>query len=282
MPSYYQIKKMRVTITLLACMLAFLSWCQEGMDDKQTEKSDTTKVSLGSDNEIIFINRNKGTEKDTIIDKKEAELDMHDFTYWSGLDIGFTGLMMSSETEQAYPWLDFNESKSIVLNLNVYETKIPLIKHYLGINTGLGFTFQDFIFNDSLSIVNIGGDSIAVTSQAIEYNKNKLKMGYVKIPLLIEINTSKNKNKNFHIAAGLIGGWNYRSVLKQKYKENGEKVKEKTKGDYNLSPLSLEATARFGYGDFTLFASTSLISLFEEEKGPELYPFTVGLTVLAF
>ena len=63
---------------------------------------------------------------------------------------------------------------------------------------------------------------------------------------------------------------------------DNDTVKSKVKGDYNVSPFSLEASARVGYGDLTLFASASITSLFEEDKGPEVYPFTVGLTVLAF
>lgn len=267
---------MRVTSTIIAlCLISVLGWSQE------EEKSDTTRVSLGGGTEFMVIQKNDEVDVNVDDNSDNNHKCDHDFTYWTGLDMGFTTLMMTDEVKDDYEWLDINESKSIAVNLNIIETKIPIIKHHLGINTGLGFTWQDFVFSDTLSLVNIEGDSISgVSSLPLKYEKNKLKTGYVKVPLLLEINTSKKKEKNFHIAAGVIGGWNYRSVLKQQYKVDGDKIKSKIKGDYNVNPWSLEATTRVGYGNLTLFASASLTSLFEDGKGPEAYPFTVGITVL--
>ncbi len=266
-----------------------LGWSQESIPEisspEKIEDADTTRISLGNENEIIFINKNKDNKNDTIADRDEDEFDMDDFTFWSGIELGFTGLNTPSEVLDANPWLDIDEARSAVVNLNVFETKLPIFKHHFGISTGLGFTWQDFAFNDTLQLINLNGDSIIGTSAVAEFGKfekNKLKTGYIKLPVFVEINTGRNPDKNFHITAGLIGGWNFRSLLKQRYKVDGDVNKSKVRGDYNLTPLTLEAAARIGYGSFTVFATSSLTSLFEEGKGPEAYPFTVGLSIAAF
>ncbi|MFK7758061.1 MAG: outer membrane beta-barrel protein [Flavobacteriales bacterium] len=280
---------MRVTITLIACFMTTLCWSQNDIPEitepENIEGADTTRISLGNENEIIFINKGKENKNDTIIDRDEEEYDMDDFTFWSGIELGFTGLAVDNDVMDTNPWLDIDEARSSVVNLNIIERKLPIFKHHFGISTGLGFTWQDFAFNDTINLVNLPGDSIVgvgLPDNIGKYEKNKLKTGYIKLPVFVEINTGKNPDKNFHISAGLIGGWNFRSILKQRYKEDGDVIKSKIRGDYNLSPLSLEAAARIGYGSFTVFATSSLTSLFEEGKGPEAYPFTVGLSIAAF
>ena len=41
----------------------------------------------------------------------------------------------------------------------------------------------------------------------------------------------------------------------------------------------MDATARIGWGWVNVFATYSLTTLFKTDRGPELYPFSVGLTI---
>ncbi len=261
-------------------IVLFISLSFLGLAQVEENETDTTKIVLGGGNELILIKKTDSTQDTDSVKPKNVD---DDFTYWSGVELGFTGISMTNQVKSDYEWFEIDNAKSVAVNLNVLEKKIPLIKHYLGINTGLGFTWQDYVFNDTLSIINMNGDSlIAMNADPIKFSKNKLKTGYLTIPLILEVNTSKTKSKNFHIAAGFIAGWNYRQLLKQQYELNGDKVKNKTKGDFNVNPWSLALTTRFGYGDFNIFANANVTSLFEEDQGPEAYPFTVGVTLAAF
>jgi hypothetical protein len=107
-------------------------------------------------------------------------------------------------------------------------------------------------------------------------------MSFVNVPLLLEFNTSDKPHKSFHIAAGVIGGYKLTSRTKREYEIDGAAVKEIKKDDYNINPFRLDATVRVGYGDFTLFGTYSLTTLFERNKGPELYPFSVGIRIMPF
>ena len=99
---------------------------------------------------------------------------------------------------------------------------------------------------------------------------------------MLELNTSKRDSRNFHIAFGVIGGLKLGSSTKQIFTTNNHTYETIRRDDYNLFPFKLDATVRIGYGDFTLFGTYSLTPLFEYGKGPELYPFTVGLRICPF
>jgi hypothetical protein len=99
---------------------------------------------------------------------------------------------------------------------------------------------------------------------------------------MLEFNTSQDNDRSFHVAAGVIGGWKMGSIVKQKWEDQNDKHQARRKSDFNLSPFTLDATARVGYKNFTVFATYGLTSLFEKNKGPEVYPVTVGLQIVPF
>ena len=72
------------------------------------------------------------------------------------------------------------------------------------------------------------------------------------------------------------------SNTKIKYRVSGEKSKEKAKGDYYLTPLRWGFTARVGYRALNLYANYYMMPLFIENRGPELYPFSIGLALIPF
>jgi hypothetical protein len=148
--------------------------------------------------------------------------------------------------------------------------------------TGLGFSFNSFALknkttlNADSSFTGYKYDSLA------SFSKNKLKESFITVPLLLELNTSHRDSRNFHIAAGVIGGLKLGSRTKQFYSEDGHEFHQIRKDDYNLYPFKLDATVRVGYGQFTMFATYSLTPLFQEGKGPQLYPFTLGIRIIPF
>ena len=100
--------------------------------------------------------------------------------------------------------------------------------------------------------------------------------------MLLELNTGNHKNKSFHISAGAIVGFDLQTKIKYIYKDNGTEKKEKDKQSFNTNQFRVSLTARLGVGWLNLFATYSLTPLFENNRGPELYPFTVGVTLLGF
>ncbi|MDR2885694.1 MAG: hypothetical protein LBU95_02805, partial [Rikenellaceae bacterium] len=61
-----------------------------------------------------------------------------------------------------------------------------------------------------------------------------------------------------------------------KYYDGGGKHKEHD--SYNLNMLTWDLTLRAGYKSFGVFFNYQMNLLFEKRHGPELYPYTVGLS----
>ena len=99
---------------------------------------------------------------------------------------------------------------------------------------------------------------------------------------MLETSLGKDADHSFYLAAGGTVTYILNSRTKQKYKEDGKNFKKKDKNDFNVNPFQFAATARVGYGDFTLYATYNLTPLFEKDKGPEVIPFTIGLSLLSF
>lgn len=245
--------------------------------------SDTTKFKLGNKKYIII---GDGEEDDHNhegkISKKDSSRNYNeDFEHWGGLEIGVNGIMdykNSLDLPANASFLELDYGRSLQFGLNLFEKDFHIYKNYVNIVTGFGFDFNHYSFQNS---VTLNGDTTyltAWTDSNIDYKKNKLNVTYIKVPLMLEFNTSKNAKKNLHIAVGGEFAYRINSVTKQKYEENGDRHKLKHKDDYNLEPFRYSAVARIGYNDVTVFANYGLNRLFKKDRGPQVYPFTIGVT----
>lgn len=268
--------------------------------------ADTTKINMG--NKTILVIDNDADDADTTIinvtDTLARDDDEFDstgkLTHWGGIDLGINILMNpdnSIPTSGDSTWLDLDYGHSFSWNFNLFEKKIKLIDNYVGIITGLGVSYNSYGLQNKINIDTklpiydtlgavsgyIDTTMFSQSTGSIEYTKNKLRTSSLKVPLLLEFNTNTYDNdKSFHLAGGVVGGWTFRTMHRTDYIENGIDYKSKKKGDFNVNKFTLDAQVRVGYKNFTLFANYGLTPLFEKDKGPEVYPVTVGLSLVSF
>lgn len=205
---------------------------------------------------------------------------------WTGLELGINGFLTPENkidlpSDQSY--LDLRYEKSVAVNLNIYQQHLSLIGNQVGLYTGLGIGWNNY---------RLGNDILLVKgSQELEYdevlvdnlNKNKLTMSMINVPLMLEFQTrSHSEFTKFHLAAGLNLGIRIGSHTKQVYEVNDKKDKVKSNEDFYLNPFRYDLQARMGWGKLNFFATYSLNSLFRENKGPEVYPFSIGLRLVSF
>jgi hypothetical protein len=86
------------------------------------------------------------------------------------------------------------------------------------------------------------------------------------------------RSNQLFVSGGVIGGINLGSHTKVKDKDS----KSKDRGSFNIEPFKYALTARVGLKDINLYANYSLSPLFKEDKGPELFPFTIGISLVNF
>ncbi|NOQ70911.1 MAG: outer membrane beta-barrel protein [Crocinitomix sp.] len=249
------------------------------------EEPDTTRFRIG--NQEIIITRGDTTivntgEEDEDDFRKYGDDD--DLTYWSGFEVGIN-LPVTGDFGTSFDskHLQIDPSQSFVYNINLLEKRIKIINDYFGIVTGIGFTNSRYGFKDNSMRLASNADStfgVVDTNLFNGFSKNQLRVNTFNVPLLFQINTSKNEDKNFHLAFGAIGGVRIGSNVKYKYDlAGGGDTKNKEKGRYNLNAFQVLGTVRMGYNDFGLFANYNILSLYEKDKSELAYPLTFGLSL---
>jgi putative autotransporter adhesin-like protein/outer membrane protein with beta-barrel domain len=255
------------------------------------KSSDTTTVNIG--NKKVVIIGGEDDDDDSKIEIREDD-NGHEHSiihyrhskktqgHWGGFELGFNNYgrtAFSPELPAGYDFLELNTGKSIAVNLNLFDWNAKIIGRNLMFVTGLGITWNNWRFqNDRTLIAN--APALSANFDSIDYSKNKLTASYATLPLLLEVNSNEYEKKSFHAGVGIIFGYRIGSHTKQVYEENDKTRKVKLYDDFNLDPFRYDATLRVGFRGYTIFASYGLNRLFKKNEGPELHPFTFGLTLL--
>jgi hypothetical protein len=267
------------------------------------ENKDTTRIKIGKKG-IIIIEGEKGTQVniDNLEDEEtqmesdnnnesDDESEDDDNTkfkpHWEGFEIGLNNFLNSNNSMSLNPsdaYMDLNTGRSWNFNLNFMQYGFGIVSDKIGLVTGLGAEWNNYHFDNNNSIDKVSGviqERILDPIQYPDIQKTRLQTTYLRAPLLLEFQIPAGK-KRIYFSAGPVAGVKLFSNTKVVYKENGDKQRDKRKDDFNISSLRYGFTARAGYRGLKLFANYYMTPLFEVNKGPELYPFSVGLTLADF
>jgi len=280
----------KIGLILLSFIFAFSLFAQE-------EKA--TKIKLGKKKYIVISEGNDEIIVKDLDDDLDFDFDF-DFEdnfkfkkkrksfgkmngHWEGLEIGLN-TFANPEFDFGYPdnvdYMDLNTNKSIALNLNLGEKSFGIIRNYVGIVTGWGFEMNHYSFSDNVTLENVDGITSAVIDPDMDYKKNRLGTCYLTVPLMLEFQIPvSGEHKRLYLSGGVVGGLRILSRQIQKYEIDGDKTRNKVKDDFNLNGFRYGLTARLGYGSFGFFANYSMTPLFKDGSGPEIYPFTFGITL---
>jgi hypothetical protein len=233
------------------------------------------------------------------------------FTYWSGVDVGanfLVGADGNADLDDSIGFLQPDHGRSRFVALNLWEQKIEFGSHHAGLLTGLGWEFVNYRLKGNEQLAYAGDSVFGVSVPDARYEKNKLRQMGLRVPLMLEFNTKRaplptqediiamradttgalakrfehSRKHNVHAAFGVVGSWYFDTMYKQRYSLGGETVRSRDKGDFNLLPYRLAASARVGYGALNLFVEYGLTPLFTDGRGPQLTPVTIGLTLVGF
>lgn len=237
---------------------------------------DTVRVKLGN-NEVVV--NDEGDVK--VKHDKKNKFNGH----WTGLELGINGYLtpdMDFNYPSAYSGLEQNYVKSTNVNINLFEQNINLLHNKLGLVTGLGFTWNNYRFDATDTRLEKDNGQLVVYSEQtpdVSYTKSKLVVNYLTVPLMLEYQTNpRSKVNSFHLGAGVVGGLRIGSHTKYMY-DNGTKQKDKTPGDFYLNPFKMDGIVKIGWGVINLYGTYSFSTLFRSGKGPELYPFSIGICI---
>jgi hypothetical protein len=193
------------------------------------------------------------------------------------MDIGL------NQIQNVPPQLELNAWRSKGVNIYYYY-RVRLIKDKLTLNPGFGLGLDSYSFNNHLIV---GTSSSGIFQSHIDtlnrsILKTKLATNYFDIPVELRFKSSNNDHTAFRIAIGAKVGVLFNAHSKIKFVEDGFVRKTKTRDDFGLNQFRYGLIARLGFSYFNMFGYYSLSSLFKKDKGPELTPFMVGVTLSNF
>jgi hypothetical protein len=272
-----------------------------------TKKSDTTRIKLGNKGiaiiddgkgstyvkvEDLDENKNSGEDNEVIEsndNKNEGKKHSHFKGHWGGFEFGMNNFMnknfsMTRSVANNDEYMDLNTGRSWNVNLNLFQHSFGFGTDMFGLVTGLGFEFNDYQFDGNNNIMkDANGITVSkdYTALGLNLEKTKISTGYLTLPLMLELQLpgGVRNSKRIHIAGGVIGGLKMGSHSKVEYYSNGKLQKDIVKDDFNIRALRYGFTGRIGYGNLTVFANYYATSFFETGKGPELFPFAIGLAL---
>lgn len=259
---------------------------ERGVEVITDDWGDTTHVRLGR-RTFKVIEGSNGTYVKYDKEPKQKKWTGSFNAHWAGLEVGPNLIYKSdysvykgSEYEQYGDFFDLNPGKSLSWNLNIAEFAFKNERKTWAIVTGLGFSFNDYAFNDPITIGKEDGFGktvpIEIDQMKSGVKKSKLHVNYITAPLLLEIKTPlRMGSSRLYISGGAIGSLYLGSHTKFKFHN---KDKEKYKSNYHINQWKYELTGRIGFGDVCVFANWSMTSLFKQNKGPEVYPMMFGIS----
>ena len=271
-----------------------------GVDVYVIEKKDTVEVHVGD--RVLIVDEDGNV--------KYRRKYKHKYNgHWAGFDIGLNGYVdqngrMNFPKEIEY--MELRMEKSVVVNINFFEQNIALSKNQrVGFTTGLGMTSLNYRFMKTTHLNSDSSNIIGYLSQGVSVRKSKLSTWHLTLPVLFEWQTNRWCRKNsFHVGGGMIMNvrlWSWTKIYyNEQYKDFELTRYNPNTGNYEveflatspgipkvhdyddwfLRPFKFDATLRIGWGWINLWATYSVNTLFRDDRGPVLYPWGVGITLI--
>lgn len=263
-------------------------------EETEWEISEENDTDIEADDDTVIRIGKKGVR--IITDDDNTEIVFEDYEdnpkprrrarsfegHLGGIEIGYNNYSTGQWGRNPVPvddFLDLNTSRSVNFNIIAPPVSLGFTRHF-GLVTTLGINFNNYRFDGNNSITTVeGGDVIPLYPPAgINYEKSKLATVYGVLPVMLELQLPVTGSSTINLGAGVIGAVKLGSHTKVVYYDDG-KQKEKANGDFSLNVLRYGVTARAGYEMVQVYGTCYLSQMFESGKGPELYPFEVGIAL---
>jgi hypothetical protein len=172
--------------------------------------------------------------------------------------------------------------KSEYVSLNLFQQHVELGRSNVWLLSGLGITWNNYRFDSDIILDNSDYTTAYRDTSNVGHVKSKLVACYVTAPVMLQYYTSRKMKNAFHIGVGGMFGLRLDSYTKRKFEENDMTTKVHSHDDFNLNTFRYGFRVAMGYGKFNVFADYYASTMFKENKGPVLYPFSFGVTVVGW
>jgi len=278
----------------LAGMIVLSSLITKAQTDTTHSENNTDTVHVGN---FIIIRNNKerNTYNDSLSPRGEdysiINLKRHRYddrrvmrnnitTNWFIFDLGFGNY--NDKTDYSSPQttsfihdglqkedLKLKTGKSSNVNIWLFMQRLNVVSHVVNLKYGLGLEMYNFRYKNNISY---NENPPYIFRDTVDFSKDKLYVGYVTIPFMINLNPTPHRSDGFNVSFGMSAGYRIGSHTKQISDEHG---KVKNHGDYDLNQWHIAYVAELGMGPVHLYGSYSVNSLFD--NAVKQYPYAIGV-----
>jgi hypothetical protein len=189
------------------------------------------------------------------------------------IQLGYVGL---NGTGASSIKTGFNRELNIAL---MYD--IPLKNSNFSLAAGLGISSTNIYLKDqTLDLTTVSSSPDFSEDNSNKYKKFKLSTNYLEIPLEIRYRqVPENANKGFKVGVGVKVGNLVNVHTRSVETINNSKHIEKESNKSTFNTWRFVGTARVGYGNFALFGTYALTSLFKETGTYDIRPYSIGISI---
>ena len=181
----------------------------------------------------------------------------------------------STNIDDSASYLDLNGNSSFHIGYYMLPVCVRLGDSHFGLCGGLGFKWDLYSFSAKNIVLNKGQYQLEYQYDTANYVYEKSKLRVVNLALPVALEWQPRGRSNFYAMVGIEGNLRTGSSTKM-VTDKGRKIKNKS--DLHINTFSCDVFARVGYNNAGVYVSANLTPLFKDGKGPELYPFSAGLS----
>jgi len=229
------------------------------------------------------IDDDAGNVKSEISIKPRKKKHSNDMTEaFGGFEFGvgtFVTPNMNTTLDPSNKYLETNLGSSWRFAINFGDFDLPIIKGYLALTSGFGFSFDHYGFKNKDTLIN--GESTKVLefkATDATLTTSRLSQFNLTIPILIKLNSSYNKKDNcFYMATGVIINYTIGNSIYTEYTNNGVEYEKRYSSDFFVNKFRADATLRIGYNHISVFTNFGLVPMFETAKVADTRTMQTGL-----
>ncbi|NDW12531.1 hypothetical protein D0T50_06460 [Bacteroides sp. 214] len=261
---------MKQIITLLLLLLPVAGMAQE------TNPQDTTIHTANYNSEVKEDDGNERYISVSLPFLKNKGTNCHNYfsPHVSGFYLGYNRMGDDFLGFGSANEVDLVASKSWEWGINLFDGALKLSKQF-GITSGLGFGYTSYRLDGNRAFVE-NSNGITLITDAPEdtrYRKSRLRYYHLRLPISVEWQQHFGRKGPLFFSVG--AEVEARFWTKSKAVVNGKR--ETMSKDLNVRPLGINLLLQGGYNDWGFYCRYSTASLFESKKGPELYPYSIGV-----
>lgn len=160
----------------------------------------------------------------------------------------------------------------------------PINESHFSFAPGIGISSSNIFFKNQLLNLNQIGDQIEFidieSNKTSSYKQSKYNYTYLEAPFELRFFSNKNnRNKGFKASLGMKVGLLMGAKTRVKHTLAGPTIVEKVNSKKYLATWRFQPTVRLGYGNFSVFGSYQISSLFNPGEGPTVYPLSIGISI---